>query len=37
MRQQKPSRSDRFWKWAAIVITCIAYPVVLYELWMLFH
>ena len=32
----KSSRSERFLKWSAIVLVWIAYPVVLYKLYLLF-
>ena len=31
----KPSRSERFLKWSAIVLVWIAYPAVLYKLYLL--
>lgn len=32
---RKPSRSERFLKWSAIVLVWIAYPAVLYKLYLL--
>lgn len=36
-KRPKLSKGDAVLKWAAILITAIAYPVVLYKLWMLWQ
>lgn len=33
--QLKPSRSERFLKWSAIVLVWLAYPAVIYKLFLL--